>query len=106
MRTFISRLLDVILRRQREDRLSEEMQSHLDLLTDEHIAHGLSPDDARLAAHRAFGGVDQTKMRYREQRGFAIVDGLLQDGVPRLADGGHQLHRPGGLCEWGGDRGR
>ena len=79
MRTFISRLLDVILRRQRDDRLSEEMQSHLDLLTDEHIAHGLSPDDARLAARRAFGGVDHTKMRYREQRGLPGLETLLQD---------------------------
>ena len=79
MRTLISRLLDLVLRRRRDDRLSEEVQSHLDLLTDEHIAHGLSPDDARLAARRAFGGVDQTKMRYREQRGLPVIGTLLQD---------------------------
>ncbi len=54
MRTMLSRLLDVVLRRQREDRLSQEIQSHLDLLTDEHIAHGMSPADARLAARKSF----------------------------------------------------
>lgn len=79
MRTFISRMLDVIVRRRREDRLSEEIQAHLDLLVDEHVANGLSPDDARLAARKAFGGVDQAKMRYREQRGLPGVDALLQD---------------------------
>jgi putative ABC transport system permease protein len=79
MPTFISRLLDLVLRRQREDRLSEEIQAHLDMLTDEHVANGLSPAEARLAARRSFGGVDQTKMRYREQRGFPIVETVLQD---------------------------
>ncbi len=79
MRAFISRLLDLILRRRREDRLSEEVQAHLDMLTDEHIARGLSPDDARLAARKSFGGVDQVKMRYRDQRGWPVIDALLQD---------------------------
>ena len=79
MRTFISRLLDRVRRRYRDDRLSEELQSHLDLLTDEHLARGLSVADARLAARRSFGGVDQVKMRYREQRGLALVDAMLQD---------------------------
>lgn len=66
MRTFISRLLDVVLRRQRENRLSEELQSHFDMLTDEHVANGLSPAEARLAARKSLGGVDRAKMRYRE----------------------------------------
>ncbi len=79
MRTLFSRLLDLVLRRQREERLSEEIQSHLDLITDDYIAQGMSPDDARLAARKAFGGVDQVKMRYREQRGLPMVDALTQD---------------------------
>ncbi|MDP2389341.1 MAG: ABC transporter permease, partial [Acidobacteriota bacterium] len=79
MPTFISRLLDFVLRRQREDRLSAEVQAHLDLLADDYVAQGMSPADARLAARKAFGGVDETKMRYREQRGLPIVDALAQD---------------------------
>ena len=79
MRTFISRLLDLVLRRRREDRLSEEIQSHLNQLADDFVAQGMSPADARLAARKSFGGVDQTKMLYREQRGLPIVDGLAQD---------------------------
>lgn len=79
MPTFISRLLDLVLRRQREDRLSEEIQAHLDLMADDYVAQGMSQAEAQLAARKSFGGVDQTRMRYREQRGFAIVDTLLQD---------------------------
>ncbi len=79
MRTLISRLLDLVLRRRREDRLSEEMQAHLDMLVDEHVANGLSPDDAHLAARKAFGGPDQIKEHYRDQRGFPLLNGLIQD---------------------------
>src|SRR5688572_16219293 len=79
MGTFFSRLLDVILRRRREDRLSEELQAHLDLLTGEHIARGLSPADARLAARKSFGGVDQIKEIYRDRRGFPLITELAQD---------------------------
>lgn len=79
MRTFISRLLDVVLRRQREDRLSEEMQAHLDMLADEHVARGMSLADAQLAARKAFGGVDSVRMSYREQRGLPVIERFVQD---------------------------
>jgi putative ABC transport system permease protein len=79
VRTWLSRLFDVVLRRRRDDRLSEEVQAHLELLTDEHIARGLSPAEARLAARKAFGGVDQITEVYRDRRGFPPIDGLLQD---------------------------
>jgi len=79
MRVWLSRLLDVILRRSRERRLDEEVQAHLDLLTDEFVAKGLSIADARLAARKAFGGVDQIKERYRDQRGLPFFDTLAQD---------------------------
>lgn len=79
MRTLISRLLDLVLRRRRDDRLSEEIQAHLDLLADDYIAQGLSPADAQLAARKAFGGADQVKEHYRDQRGFPLLSGLIQD---------------------------
>lgn len=79
MQTLISRLLDFVLRRQREERLTEEIQAHLDLLADDFIARGMSPVEARLAARKAFGGVDQVKERYRDQRGLPWLDALTQD---------------------------
>jgi putative ABC transport system permease protein len=79
MRTFLSRLLDLALRRRREDRLTEEVQAHLDLLTDENLARGMSLEHARFAARKSFGGVDQLKERYRDQRGLPFLDALTQD---------------------------
>jgi putative ABC transport system permease protein len=79
MPTFLSRIIDLVLRRRREERLSEEVQSHLDLLADDYVAQGLSPADARLAARKSFGNIDRAKMHYRDQRGLPLVDALLQD---------------------------
>ena len=79
MKSWLSRIADVLLRRSREDRLEEEVRVHLDLLTDEFVAKGLSEADARLAARQAFGGVDQVKERYRDQRGVPFFDTLSQD---------------------------
>jgi putative ABC transport system permease protein len=79
MRTFLSRVLDLVFRRSREQRLADEVQSHLDLLADDFVANGLSRRDAQLAAQRAFGGVDQVKERYRDRRGFPMITELAQD---------------------------
>lgn len=79
MRPFLSRVLDVILRRSREQRLRDEVQSHLDLLTDDFVARGMPLDEAGLAARKAFGGVDQMKERYRDRRGFPMITELVQD---------------------------
>jgi predicted permease len=79
LRVLWSRVLELVLRRGREQRLSEEVQTHLDRLTDEYRDRGLSPDEARLAARRAFGGVDQMKERHRDERGLPLVDAFAQD---------------------------
>jgi len=79
MPTFFSRLLDLLLRRQREDRLSDEIQAHLDLLADDYVAQGQSRRDAEFAARKTFGGVDQIKEHYRDRRGFPLLSELAQD---------------------------
>ena len=79
MRIFFLRVLDVILRRRREQRMDAEIQAHLDLLADEYVTQGMSRRDAEFAARKAFGGVDQLKERYRDRRGFPIITELVQD---------------------------
>jgi predicted permease len=59
--------------------MDDEIQAHLDLLIDEYIAKGLSRHDAELAARKSFGGIDQIKERYRDQRGLPFFDTLTQD---------------------------
>ncbi len=59
--------------------MAEEMQLHLEQRTRENIAAGMAPEDARYAARRKFGGVEQVKERARDERGWAWLDGLAQD---------------------------
>lgn len=79
LRVAVSRVLDLLVRGRRDQRLSEEIQAHLDLLTDEYVGAGLSAADARLAARKAFGGTDRVTALYRHQRGLPWVNGLAQD---------------------------
>ena len=79
MRAWLSRLAEILFRRSREARLSNEIEHHLELLVEDHKARGLSDAEARLAARREFGGVDRTHILHREQRGLPILDMLAQD---------------------------
>src|SRR5262245_25153225 len=79
LRVLVSRFLDFAFRRRRDARLAEEIRAHLDELADAFVARGLNAADARVAARRAFGGVDQMTHAYREQRGLPLVDALAQD---------------------------
>jgi predicted permease len=69
-----------LLRARRMDRdIDDEIASHLAEATDEYIRQGLSPEDARRAARRSFGGVTQTKEVYRQVRSFMWLDDLRRD---------------------------
>ena len=79
IRRFLARLLTTIHLRRAETELAREINAHLRLLEDEHVAKGLSREDARLAARRAFGGVEQTKEHHRDARGFRWLDNSRVD---------------------------
>jgi predicted permease len=79
LRVLLSRVLGLFVARRRDQELTDEIEAHLDLLAEEHLRRGLSREDARAAARRAFGGVDQVKEAYRDQRGLPFVDALGQD---------------------------
>jgi predicted permease len=79
MREFVARFLALFGRTRRDAELGDEIRTHLDLLTDAHVRGGMPLQDARAAARRDFGGVDQMKEQYRDQRAFPLVDTLTQD---------------------------
>ncbi|MGH7734986.1 MAG: permease prefix domain 1-containing protein, partial [Gemmatimonadales bacterium] len=79
LRMLLSRLAGLRRRRAADRELTGEVQSHLELLTEEHVRRGLAPDEARAAARRDFGGVEQMKELYRDERGLAWVDAVLRD---------------------------
>ncbi len=79
IRILLSRILDLLFSGRRERRLEEEIRTHLDLLTDQYVAAGMSTAEAQQAARRSFGGVDQIKEAHRDQRGLPLVDAIGQD---------------------------
>src|SRR5213595_1103517 len=79
LRAWFSRLLGLFSKDRRDAEMAEEMQAHLDLLTERNIAAGMSPHEARNAALRQFGGIEQTKEIAREQRVWRWADEFLQD---------------------------
>src|SRR5437588_5612047 len=79
LRIFAARLLSVLRGRQHEESLDAELREHLQLVTNENIRRGMTPEEARHAALREFGGVEQTKESYRDQRGFPFLETLGQD---------------------------
>lgn len=75
----VSRLFDVVLRRRRDTRIDDEIAAHLEMLAADGECNGLTPDEAVRAARRAFGGVDQVKAAYRDQRGWPWLEAWRQD---------------------------
>jgi predicted permease len=79
LRRLAQRLLNLFRPARAEPDLARELASHLRLLEDDFKARGLSPDEARLAARRALGGVEQTKELHRDARSFAWLNDAGRD---------------------------
>jgi len=79
LRVSASRLYGFVSKKRIERDLDSELQSHLDMLIAENRRRGMTPEAARHAAKREFGGVEQTKEEYRGRRGLPLVDGFYQD---------------------------
>jgi putative ABC transport system permease protein len=57
----------------------EELESHLDMLVEDHRRRGLTLEQARRAARLELGGLAQLREAHREVRGFPLLAALLQD---------------------------
>jgi predicted permease len=79
LRALLTRVRALFGRAKLEQFLDAEMRSHLEMLAEENLRRGMSAEEARYAAQRAFGGLEQSKEEYREQRGLPFLEVLLQD---------------------------
>src|SRR5260370_774133 len=79
LRIFGLRLRGLFLKQNLDGELDAELRTHLDMLVEENVRKGLTLEEARYAAHREFGGVEQAKELYRDRRSIRILDALLQD---------------------------
>src|SRR6266567_771716 len=79
LRAWFCRLFGLLLKRRRESDMAEEMQHHVNLLIERNVAKGMSANEARTAALRQFGGLEQAKEIAREQRVWRWADEFVQD---------------------------
>ncbi|HEY3743813.1 MAG TPA: ABC transporter permease [Bryobacteraceae bacterium] len=76
----ISYLLRNLFRRQRvESDLDLEVRSYAELIEEENMSQGMSPEDARRAARIEMGGPEQVKQETREARAGARIETVWQD---------------------------
>ncbi len=79
---------------QEEQQLREELQFHLERQIEQNLAAGMSPEQARLAALRLFGGLEQVKEECRDVRRLSFLENFLRD----LRYGLRQLRRSPGFA--------
>jgi putative ABC transport system permease protein len=79
LRVFIHRLRGVFLKQRRQRELEDEIRYHLELQIEDNLRQGMSSDEARTAALRKFGGVEQIKEAYRDRLSLALVESIHQD---------------------------
>jgi predicted permease len=73
------RLRSLLHREIAELDLGEELQFHLQNQIDEYVALGMEPKEARRAAFRSLGGVEQVKEECRDARKVNLIENFLQD---------------------------
>ncbi len=79
LRAVLARIRALFQSRAIDAAFDEEVRHHLELLEAEHRRRGLPPEDARLAARRDFGGVEQRQGRHRDLRGVSVLEHVWRD---------------------------
>ena len=79
MRRWASRAFNLFRGRAAEREMTREMKSHVGLLQEEFERRGLPAEEAKRAALRAYGGMEQAKELHREARSFAWVEHFVKD---------------------------
>src|SRR5271167_530525 len=78
-RTLMRRLAALFRRGGLEADLDAEVRAHMEMAAEMNKRSGMREEEAWREARRSFGGVEQTKELYREQRGVPMIETTLQD---------------------------
>ncbi len=76
---FVRRFRALFRKEELDQQLSAELKFHLEKQIEQNMAAGMSVEEARYAALRKFGGVEQVKEECRDTWGVRFIDSLLQD---------------------------
>src|SRR5215469_3850229 len=74
-----ARLRGLFEHRRLERQLDEEVRFHLEMQIEDNLKAGMSPAEARYAAMRSFGGLEDMKETHRERRTFALIETTTKD---------------------------
>src|SRR3984957_290760 len=74
-----TRLLNFTTRRSADERLREEIESHIAAQTEENIRAGMMPKEARRHARLKFGAVAAIREDYHAEEGLPFLENLLLD---------------------------
>jgi putative ABC transport system permease protein len=83
----MTRIRALLRRSEMERELDEELRHHIEQQIEQNIRMGMSPEEARSGARKAFGGVEQAKEQSRDARGVRWLEEIWQD----LRYGAHML---------------
>src|SRR5689334_5134757 len=62
-----------------DDERARELESYLAIETDDNVARGMTPEEARCAAHRKLGNLTRTREVIYEMNTMTLLDTLWQD---------------------------
>jgi predicted permease len=78
-RALLVRILNLFGRERGDREFDEELESHLQMHTEDGIRAGLTPVQARREAILKLGGIAATRERYRDRRGLPVLETLIAD---------------------------
>ncbi|HXJ41836.1 MAG TPA: ABC transporter permease, partial [Bryobacteraceae bacterium] len=78
-RTLRLRVRSLLRRHQLEQELDDELQFHLQQLTEQNLAAGMSRAEARAGARRAIGSIESWKEQCRDERAVNPISNFLRD---------------------------
>lgn len=79
MRRLLARFVNLFRGGSAENEMAREVESHLAMLREKFEAEGLTPEQATLAARRAYGSVEYAKELHRDARSYPWLEQLLKD---------------------------
>src|SRR5947209_16928260 len=79
MRRSLARFANLFRRGRAERELAREIEAHLAMLQEDFEARGLTADEAKLAARRAYGSVESAKELHREARSLLWIEHFVKD---------------------------
>lgn len=79
MRRLLAQITNLFRGRSAELEAVREIESHLALIEEDLAGRGFSQQEAKMAARRAYGGVEQAKELHREARSLLWIEHLVKD---------------------------